>query len=217
MSTGVEPDTGQFSDAKRHVAAQRRHSPRRMSPALLKVATSTARQRPGRLLKRVRLERCLSLRDRTRSAGGMDIHALIPLNPRMNFNVWPWQTAIARCCSELYRSGMEYAGAIHRRSTIGSGVCDRFAADHLTARRLLVRGDQHCCFYIHRTIWNQAEPRAVAMQENSAGRSRRLVMRLFPDQVRGRSMMSSIMPYSLACCGVMMKSRSTSRSIRSSG
>ena len=35
--------------------------------------------------------------------------------------------------------------------------------------------------------------------------------------VRGRSMMSSMIPYSFACCGVMMKSRSTSRSMRSSG
>ncbi len=35
--------------------------------------------------------------------------------------------------------------------------------------------------------------------------------------VRGRSIISSTMPYSLACCEFMMKSRSTSRSIRSSG
>ena len=35
--------------------------------------------------------------------------------------------------------------------------------------------------------------------------------------VRGRSMISSTMPYSLACCAFMMKSRSTSRSMRSSG
>src|ERR1700754_2863507 len=34
--------------------------------------------------------------------------------------------------------------------------------------------------------------------------------------VRGRSMMSSMIPYSLACGAVMIKSRSTSRSMRSS-
>src|SRR5665213_843035 len=34
---------------------------------------------------------------------------------------------------------------------------------------------------------------------------------------RGRSMMSSMMPYSLDCAAVMMKSRSTSCSMRSSG
>src|ERR1700758_5706960 len=35
--------------------------------------------------------------------------------------------------------------------------------------------------------------------------------------VGGRTMISSMIPYSLACCEFMMKSRSTSRSMRSSG
>jgi hypothetical protein len=60
-------------------------------------------------------------------------------------------------------------------------------------------------------------PAAPAQKKTAwTERSVQAVPRFLALYVRGRSMMSSMMPYSFDCAAVMMKSRSTSRSIRSS-